>query len=62
MNETTQKNCYPFFSRVQADDRWSAAISQQADPTRKIHGRCGRTADQIAKGKEVPTWIRLQSG
>ena len=39
MNETTQKNRCPFFSRVQVDDCWPAAIPQQADPAKQIH-RC----------------------
>ena len=62
MNETTQKNRCPFFSRVQADDRWSAPIPKQTDPARQIHGCGGRAVNQITKGKEVSTWIRLPIG
>ena len=62
MNETTQKNSCPFFSRVSIGFCGSTPVSQQADPAREVHRRGGRTIDQITKGKEVPTWIRLQSG
>lgn len=62
MNETTQKNRCPFFRGVSIDLYGFAPFPQQADPAREVHRRGGRTIDQITKGKEVPTWIRLQSG
>lgn len=40
MNESTQKNRCPFFGRVQVDDRWPAAIPQQADSARAVVGQC----------------------
>ena len=61
MNETTQENSYSVFSRVSASVLRFAPFPQQIDPAREVHRRCGRTADQITKGKEVPTWIRLPS-
>ena len=61
MNETTQENSYSVFSRVSASVLRFAPFPQQIDPTRQIHRCCGRAAHQIAKGKEVPTWIRLPS-
>ena len=62
MNETTQKNSYSFFSRVSTSVSRFAPFPQQIDPAREIHGCGGRAADQITKGKEVQTWIRLTSG
>ena len=61
MYEANQTDIGSQCVRVQADASWLTSFSQQADSTRPIHGRSGRTADQITKGKAVPTWIRLQS-
>ena len=62
MNETTQKNRYSFFSRVSTSVSRFAPFPQQIDPAREVHRRCGRATNQITKGKEVQTWIRLLSG
>ena len=59
MNETTQENSYSVFSRVSASVLRFAPFPQQIDPAREVHGCSGRVADQITKGKEVQTWIRL---
>ena len=61
MYEATETNSGSQFVRIPADAPWIASFSQQADPTRQIHGCGGRTVDQITKGKEVPTWIRLHN-
>lgn len=61
MYEATQTDIGSQLVRIPADDLWDDSLSQQADPARQIHGRGGRTADQITKSKEVSTWIRLLS-
>ena len=50
MNETTQKNCYPFFSRVSTSVSRFAPFPQQIDPTRQIHG--ARQEKQVAEFKK----------
>ena len=48
--------------RIQANASWIDPLPQQIDPAREVHRRCGRAVNQITKGKEVPTWIRLPNG
>ena len=59
MYEATQTDIDSQFVRIPADASWADSLSQQADPARQIHRCGGRAVNQIAKGKEVPTWIRL---
>ena len=62
MYEATQTDIGSQLVRIQTDASWLNPLPQQADPARQIHGCGGRAANQITKGKEVPTWIRLPSG
>ena len=62
MYEATQTDFSPQLVRIPAATSWLDPLSQQADPARQIHGWSGRAVNQITKGKEVPTWIRLPSG
>ena len=62
MYEATQTDFSSQHVRIPADASWLDPLPQQADPTRKIPGCYRRTTDQTTKGKEVKTWIRLQSG
>ena len=59
MYEATQTDIGSQLVRIQTDASWLNPLPQQADSARQIHGSGGRTADQITKGKEEPTWIRL---
>ena len=62
MYEAIQTDFSPQLVRIPAATSWLDPFPQQADPTRQIPGCYRRTANQITKGKEVPTWIRLSSG
>ena len=62
MHEATQTGIGSQLVRIPADASWADSLSQQADTARQIHRCDGRAANQITKGKEVPTWIRLPSG
>ena len=62
MYEASQTDIDSQFVRIPADASRFDPLPQQADPARQIHGCGERAANQITKGKEVPTWIRLQSG
>ena len=62
MYETAKTDIDSQFVRIPADASWADSLSQQADPARQIHGCGGRVTNQIAKGKEVSTWIRSLSG
>ena len=57
MYEATQTDFSPQLVRIPAATSWLDPFPQQTDPAREVHRRCGRTADQITKGKEVPPWI-----
>ena len=61
MYETAKTDIDSQFVRIPADASWADSLSQQADTARQIHRCDGRAANQITKGKEVPTWIRLPS-
>ena len=58
MYEATQTDIGSQPVRIPADASWIDSLPQQIDPARQIHRCCGRAANQITKGKEVPTWIR----
>ena len=58
MYEATQTAIGSQLVRIPADASWIDSLPQQIDPAREVHRRCGRAADQIAKSKEVPPWIR----
>ena len=62
MYEATQTDIGSQRVRIQADAPWIDPLPQQIDPAREVHRRGGRAVNQITKGKEVPTWIRSQSG
>ena len=62
MYEASQTDIDSQFVRIPADASWADSLSEQIDPAREVHRRCGRATNQITKGKEVPTWIRLPSG
>ena len=62
MYEATQTDIGSQRVRIQANASWIDPLPQQIDPAREVHRRCGRATNQITKGKEVPTWIRSQSG
>ena len=55
MYEATQTDIGSQLVRIPTDASWIDPLSQQADPARQIHGCGGRAANQITKGKEVPT-------
>lgn len=57
MYEATQTDIGSQLVRIQANASWFDPLPQQIDPAREIHGCSGRAADQITKGKEVPSWI-----
>ena len=62
MYEATQTDIGSQLVRIQTDASWLNPLPQQADSARQIPGCYRRTAYQTTEGKEVPTWIRLQSG
>ena len=62
MYEATQMDIGSQLVKIPTATSWLDPFPQQADPARQIHGCGGRAANQITKGKEVPTWIRSPSG
>jgi len=62
MHEATQKDIGSQLVRIPTDASWFDPLPQQVNSARQIPGCYRRTANQITKGKEVPTWIRSPSG
>ena len=62
MYEATQTDIGSQLVRIQANASWFDPLPHQVNSARQIHGCGGRAANQITKGKEVPTWIRSPSG
>jgi len=55
--ETTEKDTCSQHRRIPSDALWIAAFPQQAAPTGQICRSGERAFDEVAEGKEVPTWM-----